>query len=122
MSDQPITLTLSRADAERMAEMLETRRVIVYADGSNRRFIVTDEIQRAFKHALNAAPAEGPERAAPGETARCGRCGASFVPHPNPARFDHDFCEACLPAAVAFWGMMQTRTGQRAAIVGGGEG
>jgi hypothetical protein len=61
------------------------------------------------------APAEGPERAATGETlVRCGRCGEPFAPHPDPARFDHDFCEACLPEAVRYWGMMQTLPERRA--------
>jgi hypothetical protein len=119
MSGQPITLTLSRADFDWLRQVATL--ALAYGPGDPVGEDRVHRIRAAVEAALNAAPAEGSERAATGEMARCGRCGASFVPHPDPARFDHDFCEACLPDAVKHWGLMHTPPERRAAIVGGGE-
>lgn len=118
MSDQPITVRLSRADAVALRELFDPRLAWTQIDHQH---TLIRNLRNAIKTAL-AAPAEGPERAATGETlVRCGRCGVPFPPHPDPARFDHDFCEECLPEAVKHWGLMHTAPERLAAIGGGGE-
>lgn len=113
MTDDTITLRLSRDDAEVLSEAVRYSEELDEATVDRLLAIIT---------AALAAPAEGPERAATGETlVRCGRCGVPFPPHPDPARFDHDFCEECLPEAVKHWGLMHTAPERLAAIGGGGE-